>query len=174
MQHPDPVVCGVYSLFKGRRLVYVGKSTNCYARIAGHRTNGREFDYALVTSCPEADIAWVEAALIAAWEPQQNRAGKAGAPGRPLALPVRHLHPVEDKPAYALPTDPLMLVAMGRAQAYATQYRLSGRFKEAVQAGELPVVDQGFRAGGRRRFVTVRDLREWCEGQQRARLKLVS
>jgi len=38
----------VYALFLRDRLVYVGVSTNTRKRILAHKTNGRDFDYAIV------------------------------------------------------------------------------------------------------------------------------
>src|SRR4051812_34569649 len=75
MSDPSPVVSGVYLLFRSHRLEYIGRSKNCYARIEGHRRNGREFDYASVMALPEADMAWIEAELIRSLDARKNRAG---------------------------------------------------------------------------------------------------
>lgn len=163
----QPVVCGVYSLFAQHKLVYVGKSTNCYKRIADHRTNGRVFDYALVTAVPEADAAWVEAALIAAMEPVQNRAGKVREVAAPVALPTplfaRTLAPLLPKPdAEVLTRDP--------AAAIAKRYHLSSELRTVWGTEQLPTFYRDNRVGrGAIRLVTRKALIEWCEARTAAK-----
>lgn len=85
---PPPVVSGIYMLFTDHRLIYIGKSTDVYRRIADHRTNGRTFDYATVTSVPDIDLGWVERALIEGFNPPSNKSlsPKNREPVAPLEL----------------------------------------------------------------------------------------
>lgn len=68
-----PIINGVYFLFQDHALVYVGKSRDCYARIAAHRSNGRVFDYARALPVSEDDTGWIEAAFIRSMDPSQNK-----------------------------------------------------------------------------------------------------
>jgi hypothetical protein len=155
----QPVVCGVYLLFKDRKLTYVGKSVDCYGRINAHRVNGREFDYATVAACPEADMGWVEAALIAAMEPVGNRAGKA----KPVVLPtLRELAPRPVHPS--APEDPMMSANMNAANRYCAAFGLQGALKPAIASGELRAMKDG-----RTWAILWGDLKTWCEAKQNAR-----
>jgi hypothetical protein len=155
-----PVVNGIYMLFERHALVYVGRSTDCYKRIASHRSNGRPFDYALVTPCPDADSAWVEACLIKATEPVQNRAGLSPVPFVPAApAPRPVIAPRVENP----------LAALNKSQAYerAKEFGLASQFLIAVRTGELKMMAGN---GNRVRLITVGELTEWCERMQRERL----
>ena len=163
----EPVVPGVYLLFQERRLVYIGKSKDCYGRISEHRTKGRPFDYALVTPCPADDMAWVEASLIEAWGPAQNRqrGGRQQsdpAPQAPLTAPV----------------DPgLSTFTIPKAEDYARRYNLHVQMRAAMTSGELKVYASAPpRANGRAapRLILQADLRDWCERRQRERFALAS
>lgn len=159
---PHPVVSGVYMLFKDRRLIYVGKSVDVYGRINTHRVNGREFDYATVSACPEADMGWVESAMIAAMEPVQNRAGKA-------ASRVTAPHPLDIVPAATgrpVPTDPLAALSYAAANDHARTYRLQGAMKEALASGELKSV-----RNGKSWIILWGDLSAWLQAKQRERFE---
>lgn len=150
---PQPVVNGVYFLFKDRALVYTGKSRDVYGRIDKHRVNGRQFDYAMIAACPEIDTDWIEAALIKSYQPAENRTGRV----RPAPVLL------ERKPAPAtdaLPEDPDMVISRPRAIEYARHFRLtSTALNAAIDSGELP-----HRTDGRRAIILrVGDVREWCK-----------
>jgi hypothetical protein len=69
---PGPQV-GVYLLFLGDDLVYIGSSTNMPARVAAHRTNGRSFDRAYFIATKISERGTVERLLIKTFRPSQNR-----------------------------------------------------------------------------------------------------
>lgn len=159
MHHP--VVCGVYCLFLRHELVYVGKSKDAYARIASHRTNGREFDYATVATCPEADLVWIEAAMIKAMEPRQNRSGKdvQVSPltrGRPVNLTI-----VPPAPAKVMTSD--MLLTPPKARSYLADYQIPAAvFLADLRSGALRSFPKGSRTGpGAPRVILFGDLLEW-------------
>jgi excinuclease UvrABC nuclease subunit len=63
-------VCGVYFLFKENELIYIGKSTNIYTRLGGHKD--KKFDRVTAVECDEANLGAIEYALIAAYQPKLN------------------------------------------------------------------------------------------------------
>lgn len=67
---------GVYLLIREGRVVYVGTSKNCAARIAEHRINGRAYDKAFYIYAEESERVELERALIRSLRPEQNKAGK--------------------------------------------------------------------------------------------------
>lgn len=69
-------VRGVYFLFQGDELTYVGKSVNVHGRIRAHRTNGRTFDRFCIMPVTDGwELDWLEAAIIRALQPRQNTLG---------------------------------------------------------------------------------------------------
>jgi excisionase family DNA binding protein len=74
--------CGVYLLFLGGDVVYVGRSTSMRSRLADHRRSGRRFDAHQTIACDEPTSVWLEKELIRTLGPIQNilryqRAAKA-------------------------------------------------------------------------------------------------
>lgn len=65
---------GVYFLCLEGRLVYIGKSRNVAARLAGHR--GKGYDRAAMIDVGPAELAPVEAHLIAMLRPPLNVNGR--------------------------------------------------------------------------------------------------
>lgn len=68
---------GVYFLFKGEQLVYIGKSTRCiYSRIAKHcEDQGKDFDsweYREKSGYTDQDIGFLETDLISYFNPPLN------------------------------------------------------------------------------------------------------
>ncbi len=63
---------GVYILFNGEDVAYVGLSTNVAARLLQHERSGRQFDRAEVIPCDEATAVWLERELIRTLRPGQN------------------------------------------------------------------------------------------------------
>jgi len=155
-----PVVPGVYLLFKDRELTYVGKSTDCYGRIEGHRSKGRDFDYAVVAGCGEHDTGWIEQALIRAFAPRQNR--------------QRHVRPAEPQtvvvqaapPERGIPSDPDKLLTLIKASALAKEYGLVSRFNRAVESGALPFVYlTEVRGKGAAKRIFAGELRRWVDSE---------
>lgn len=64
---------GVYLLFYKGALTYIGQSANMQKRIKEHASNGRPFDRAYFIKTLAKERFAVEAALIAALQPTQNR-----------------------------------------------------------------------------------------------------
>jgi hypothetical protein len=87
-----PVVCGVYFLVAGERIVYVGQSTDIHERVHAHRRTKPRFDR--VIAIPVADTArgsfrvhdTIERVLIDALSPEWN--GNKGRTADPI---TRHL-----------------------------------------------------------------------------------
>lgn len=76
---PKSVICGVYFLIRGDRIVYVGQSKNALRRIARHVDDGREFDQFAIAPCNEADLDRLERTYITALYPDENLTlGNAG------------------------------------------------------------------------------------------------
>lgn len=148
-----PVVAGVYCLFKDRQLVYVGKSRSVYARIDEHRTKGRVFDYATVMPCPEHDMAWVETALIKAFQPEQNRSGKVASVKTVLVQQI------------AAPDLSHVIYTPPQAVRVAQEYGIgSPAVFAALKSGALPYHYKAGRAGPKApRHITRNDLIKWCE-----------
>jgi hypothetical protein len=77
LDHADraqvPPKVGVYLLFLGDELVYVGSSMNMPGRVAEHRSNGRPSDRAYFIATKMSERGDLERALIRALRPSQNR-----------------------------------------------------------------------------------------------------
>lgn len=73
-----PVVCGVYALLSGDRVVYVGQSTNVLRRLYDHRERrgSAVFDVAMVMGARPEALNRVEAFLIEQLSPPLNRHGR--------------------------------------------------------------------------------------------------
>jgi hypothetical protein len=77
-KHPDtqldttPLV-GVYLLMRKGKVVYIGSSLNMPDRVADHRTNGRPFDQAVYIVTRANQRKRLEAILIRAIKPAQNK-----------------------------------------------------------------------------------------------------
>ncbi|MBB5509543.1 GIY-YIG nuclease family protein [Paraburkholderia atlantica] len=69
---PTSVICGVYFLIRGERIVYVGQSKNVLRRIARHMDDGREFDRFSVSPCNEHELDGLERTYITALYPDEN------------------------------------------------------------------------------------------------------
>lgn len=77
---PD-ILCGVYLLFSGEQIVYVGKSINVVPRIFQHKREGQKvFDKAYFLPCHASKLDEIEGSLIYAFRPKYN--GTARAPLR--------------------------------------------------------------------------------------------
>lgn len=69
-------VSGVYFLFDGDELVYVGESGDIYGRVQSHRavaqTGGKKFDHAAFMEYPAEQRKKVEASYIRKYRPKYN------------------------------------------------------------------------------------------------------
>lgn len=67
---------GVYLLIDKGKVVYVGTSQDCGARIAKQRQNGRRFEQAFYIFAEESQREWLERLLIRQLDPEGNRRGR--------------------------------------------------------------------------------------------------
>ncbi len=66
-------VCGVYFLFQGPELVYLGQSVNVHARVHGHAvTKAGAFDAWAWTPCPKEALSATERAYLDKYLPRLN------------------------------------------------------------------------------------------------------
>jgi excinuclease UvrABC nuclease subunit len=74
MAHAKLPACGVYFLFQDYEVVYVGKSTNIYTRLASHQGwKHKEWNRVAAIECDREILGAVEYAMIAAFQPKYNR-----------------------------------------------------------------------------------------------------
>ena len=67
-------ICGVYVLFYGNRVIYVGQSVHVQQRIVTHKLE-KPYTRCLVKEMPEEMLEETERALIAVLQPPLNKAG---------------------------------------------------------------------------------------------------
>jgi excinuclease UvrABC nuclease subunit len=70
-------MAGIYFLFKGKDLVYVGQSVDVYARLRHHRGGGFKYDawwdrWAMI-ECQRGELDAMENAYILALRPRYNQ-----------------------------------------------------------------------------------------------------
>jgi hypothetical protein len=71
---PRPTESGIYFLFLGGALQYIGQSANVFTRVAAHRKGGAiSFDDWVVISAPLGDLDAIEANYIRKFKPPFNR-----------------------------------------------------------------------------------------------------
>lgn len=64
--------CGVYCLFTGNKLIYIGKSNNVFLRIHNH-TNDKDFDsYSFIVCENSFDASNLEKQMILFYKPPLN------------------------------------------------------------------------------------------------------
>jgi len=68
-------IIGVYFLFDGDDLVYVGQSRNVLYRVGGHLKSIKEFDSYGVVECEADQLDSLEAAYIKRYQPILNTVG---------------------------------------------------------------------------------------------------
>ena len=69
---------GVYFLFKGEEIVYVGRSINILNRLGAHDGEGsKDWDSFACVSCDEKYHGVTEALFIAAYQPRYNKESRA-------------------------------------------------------------------------------------------------
>jgi hypothetical protein len=86
----DPAEVGVYLLMLKGKVVYVGSSLRMPRRVAGHRTNGRPFDQAYYIATTAGQRTQLEATLIRAINPPQNKVHRTGTNGHALDHDTGH------------------------------------------------------------------------------------
>lgn len=69
---PPKAICGVYFLFRGLTLTYIGKSVNAVPRLLNH-VRERDFDSYSIIECSEGQLADLETAYILLFKPIENR-----------------------------------------------------------------------------------------------------
>ena len=68
-------VTGIYFLVKDGKIVYVGQSTNIFARVGTHKTD-KDFDKAIYFECPSTELDDLEYELINILQPEYNKTGR--------------------------------------------------------------------------------------------------
>ena len=74
-KHRTPLMncSGIYFLFNGLEVVYVGQSKNVITRLANHAKNGRKFTHYFSIPCPEDELDKTEQYYIERFCPEQNK-----------------------------------------------------------------------------------------------------
>lgn len=67
-------ICGIYFLIKDNEIVYIGQSTNIFARLSGH--GNKDFDSVTFVPCEKSELNIMESLYILAYRPKLN--GMAG------------------------------------------------------------------------------------------------
>lgn len=79
-----PPKTGVYFLMRGKRVVYVGQSTNMLARLAQHQ-QGKKFDRFACIPCSPEELDALEALYIHLLKPELNGVRSGGSVVAPMA-----------------------------------------------------------------------------------------
>jgi excinuclease UvrABC nuclease subunit len=72
-------ICGIYYLWDGAEVLYVGKSINVQKRIARHRSARLDFSGYFVDTCAPLELDRREAQAIAEFSPKHNVNANLGA-----------------------------------------------------------------------------------------------
>lgn len=75
MSRPYKQISGVYFLFRGDLIVYVGKSTDIISRIASHRKSKKAFDTYSFIEASESEMDALETVYINKFWPEYNKMG---------------------------------------------------------------------------------------------------
>lgn len=78
--HPRSILSGVYFLFAGGELVYVGQSVNVFVRLAAHMRE-KDFDRWSYVLCGRDELDTLETRFIKAFRPPLNIARVPRSPG---------------------------------------------------------------------------------------------
>lgn len=70
VQERTPKICGVYFLFMGSKIIYIGQSRNVMQRIASHHKIG--YTHYSIHECHDAYLDSLEAAYILEYQPEYN------------------------------------------------------------------------------------------------------
>lgn len=85
MAQPAKLICGVYFLFKGYELVYVGATANILRRIGDHLRD-KEFDTFAYVEVEPARLNMVEQIYLMAFKPAMNKFHGLHQNGHPRAM----------------------------------------------------------------------------------------
>lgn len=83
--------CGIYFLFDGDELVYIGQSVGIEGRVETHGWEGRKkFDYYAYVDCPKEKLSYMETIYILHYKPKYNynSLGKLVLPMSPTMLMI--------------------------------------------------------------------------------------
>lgn len=75
------IITGVYFLYHGAVLQYIGQSVNILSRVGQHKADGKEFDSFTFIRCDGADLDALEIACIKMFRPVLNVANSAAPVG---------------------------------------------------------------------------------------------
>ena len=74
---------GIYFLYNGDELIYIGQSRSILSRIGQHVKGGKSFDSYTFVECDEEDLDSMEAGYIKHYHPSMNVAGANAGPVPP-------------------------------------------------------------------------------------------
>jgi len=84
-------VCGIYFLMLDGEVVYIGQSTNCHGRIAGHQQQDhKEFDACYVIKTDQSSLTVLENLYINKFKPAHNKSTPAPAKKTAWGILQRH------------------------------------------------------------------------------------
>lgn len=65
-------ISGIYFLYQGEELIYIGKSKNIFGRVGSHCAHGREFDSWTYAPVEQDEILQAERKAIEKYRPRLN------------------------------------------------------------------------------------------------------
>lgn len=163
------IVPGVYFLFLADKLIYVGRSQDCYKRITQHRMGGRPFDFATVMPLTPDLMNKVEPALIKSFQPPQNVVHTDALRSHRNAW--RLTRPTESREPREMPArNGLGTVSRPAARDLAIAHGLVGALiDEAMSDGRLTFVESGRIAPRNKKPILVAlydDVVAFCEAER--------
>lgn len=161
-------VCGVYFLFRGGALIYIGRSRDMVRRVASHRTNGREFDKWSFMPLPEDETATIEAALIRSLNPEQNTMHRHRVAAQlPPPEPETPSAPSYREQCFA-DAERIGAISKSMAPAYVSHHvRFAAeKFKRALSNGEIALQSS---PGRRAQYVLMDSLQAWINAERVSR-----
>lgn len=66
-------ICGIYFLFKGNDIIYIGQSVDVFSRIGQHRRAHVDFEYFSFVWCDKMDLNSTELNYILYYNPILNK-----------------------------------------------------------------------------------------------------
>lgn len=82
---PPPIGAGIYFLYKGEDVVYVGQSLNPTVRVFAHRL-WKDFDRVFVLECAVVALDWLESFYIHKLRPPGNHSRANGEMRAPMSI----------------------------------------------------------------------------------------
>lgn len=142
----DYIVCGVYFLFNGSSLRYIGQSRNILRRVDEHYNNGQglEFDSFTFVRCPLWHLDDLEQHCIQTFKPPLNATDAPARKRPPTKAPDSFTSPlVVEMPS----NDEALPLLMTIPQAIAYSGIKETKMREFIKEGKLEMVKIG--AGSR-------------------------